>query len=77
MGAVFFYLPTYQPEGLPGGHSMEPNLGEIKQFELYGLFEGFALHCIVWGGNLGGGFKTFFFLPLFEETIQFGEQTYF
>ena len=58
MGAGFFHLPTYQPELLPEGHEMGANLGEIKQLELYGLFAGFALHCIVWGGNLGGGFKT-------------------
>ena len=55
---------------------MGPNLGEIKQFELYGLFAGFALHCSVWGGNLGGGFKTSLFLPLFGETIQFGEHIF-
>ena len=55
----------------------DPIWGEIKEFELYGLFEGFALHCIVWGGNLGAGFQTFFnFYPYLGERIQFGEHIF-
>ena len=52
MGAGFSFTHC-EPRALPGGHSIGTQFGGDLQtiWTLWSKFEGFALHCSVWGGH--------------------------